>query len=528
MKWILIVLCCFTIGSSFANPPSSSSQIPLLNKMTSISTMTLGDGYSTYNRLAMGESALRLNQMHVTYTNMQNSVNLSQTIHREDLAKDLNVNISVSGGWGLFSASASANFLRHIEDTQYSENFTFSERYYVHEVLDIGGLPANTSALTANAASLFKKSGISAFTNRYGDMFIKELPMGAFLVVNLRLTFASALDKEKFDGSLGGGFGSIFHASATIQSAVTSSRARGVIEVAAYQLGGDPTELPNIFSEKTTGGYYITTCSLDNLKDCQGAIDGIIKYAQINFNQQIKPKKIGEKPEGHLVVVGEPVLEAYASKFNMPSAPSLDAVTIINRLDLAGMHHTARITKNFFDHLMFSPVSGYLTPAANKALKDIHEKLNWNWSLFDQFGAVQCYLPGQETRCKDIISNIKKYSKEVDANLIDYYMNTGFYEIQADCTYTPVSTPDEDHPTFANFCAGRWINGVYTFKLAGDKSTLEVHSDYVDQGYHMQAAGMLTPEASYTTYAGVARFHNLSTNVWFNHPISIRLTKNRI
>lgn len=504
---------------TFANTSLKTWSVPSLN---------LADGYSSLNRVGMGESALKIANTKTIYTNMQNKINFTQTINREDLAKDLNVNISVSGGWGLFSGGASAAFFRHIENTQFSENFTFSESYHTLAILDISALPASPEALSSPASNLYKKEGIYGFSSRYGDSFIKEIPLGAYLIVNLRVNFATALDKEKFDGELKAGFGSIFNASSTLQSTIARSHSRGTIEISAFQLGGDPTELPKIFSEKTSGGYYITTCSLDALRDCQGAIDGIIRYAQTDFNQQIKAKNSHARPEGNLVVVGEPLVESYANKFRLNNLPPLDAKTLMNRLEIAEMYHKLKPKKDFFDHMRMSPIVGYLTPKAHDDLNKLFYHLDWNWSLFEQFSAVQCFLPGSEKRCKEIIDNIKTYSKPIDDVIVNHFMNNGYYEIQADCSYSPVNSVNDSEPIFAGLCGGTWYTGVYTFKMAEDKSHIDLQSDYMDQNYHMQASGTLYPAGSQNTYFGMAAFHNLYTGAHFNHGITLRVTKNML
>lgn len=524
MKKILI---SFYLLTSISNATFAETNTPPKNikKFTSAPILRLGDGYLNYDHIGVGESALRLDNTSVNYENMQNAINLSQTIDHEELAKNLNVDASASGGWGLFSGSASAGFMRHTENNQFRENFTFSERYFTNAVLDISNLPASTDALTPAAAGLYNKYGISEFTNRYGDKFIKELPMGAFLIVNLQLSFSTSADKEKFDGSLSGGFGSIFNASATIQRAVSSVRARGTVEVSAYQLGGDPSELPGIFAQKASGGYYITTCSLDNLQDCQGAIDGIINYAQTNFNRQIKPVGVGQKPTGNLVVVGEPELESYAGKFRIFPSPPLDPSVLEQRFELATLYRTLKTEEIFFDHFLKSAASGYFTVGANKLLKDIQFKINWNLSLFDQFNAYQCYMPGEESYCKELLNNIKQYSKPVDPKVVDYYLNTGFYEAQADMTYIPVGLPEENFVVANN--NGNWVNGIMTFKLTEDKSMLETRADYVTD-YHYTSTGNLVRQDIDKNYSGMLNFHNITLNTWFSIPTSIRMTNNKI
>lgn len=418
----------------------AKSTTPPVHKLglTDVPTLRLGDGYFTYNKMSAGDSPLLgRDQLKVTYGDIQNTLNMAQTIDRDEMSQDLNVNVSASGGWGMFSASASANYMRHTENDEYTENFTYSERYYANASLDITSLPANTTGFTKVAADDYNQHGISGFTNRYGDTFIQQLPEGAFLLVNLRLHFTSALDKTNFDAAVGGSFGSIFSASAAIQSAVTKSHSHGEIEVSAYQLGGDPSKLANIFAKEAGGGYYITSCSLDDLKACKGAIDGtdgktgIITYAQNDFSQQIKPNKVtGRVPDGNLAAVGEPFLATYHSKFNIDAPQPIDPSAITARLQLAEFYNTTKERKIFVDHLLASSVAADITKTYKDQLISTQSSLNWNTSLFDQYGAIHCWSPGEESQCSSIMSNIQAQARPIDKKMLDYF-NTAYHKVGA-------------------------------------------------------------------------------------------------
>jgi hypothetical protein len=172
----------------------------------------------------------------VSYGDKQNIISLAQAVSRDELSKTLNVDVSLSGGWGMFSASASANYLHHTANTQYTENFTFEERYYALGLLDISQLPSGLQGLSPAASDTYT-TNFSDFTNRFGDSYIKQLPFGAFLLVNVQLKFDTSTDKQQFDGALSGGFGSIFNATATIQQVVDETHVNGSLEISAYQLG---------------------------------------------------------------------------------------------------------------------------------------------------------------------------------------------------------------------------------------------------------------------------------------------------
>lgn len=500
----------------------------LATRMISSLTLRLGDGFSTNNHLSIGETALNLKDTKITYSGMQSTIFLTQTIEKSELAKIFNIDLTANGGWGLFSASASAAYLRHIEDNQFTENFAFMERYYVHSLLDISSIPANLDSLTDNARDLYTHQGIKNFTIRYGDSFIVDLPIGAVLVANIQLNFVTALDKQKFDATINGKFGSIFSAGANLQAAINKAKVKGTVEVSAFQIGGTPENLPNVFTKKPNADYYITTCSLENLKDCRDAINGIIEYAQVDFRKQIAAQKIGAKPEGNLVPVGEPYLMTYSSKFNLLPAPKLDSSVLKHRLALAELFNELRHHKTFFDHYLTSPVAAYFTVAADKLLHSIQADLEWNLSLVNQFGPL-CYVSGEEEKCNEVIANLKENFKPIDPNVIEFYLSHGFNQVYPNCNYIPVGTPDDENPPYANFCLGQWIKGIFSLKLNAEKNILSIRGDYVTpNGQHVQSEGYLAPFNANVIYSGSMIYHNLSTGWKHKGTISIRMTKNNV
>lgn len=524
---LLISACAFSHPNlNLASNPPTTKHLTKVDR----AVPRLGDGYLTYDRVSVGESALKLDDTTIIYSNMQSTVNLDQTIDRESLAKDLNIDFSASGGWGFFSPNALARYLHYIEDTQYTESFIFSERYFVNALLDISRLPANITAFTNNAADLYNNKGINEFTTRYGDAFITQLPMGALLIANLKFSFASVLDKHRFNVSLGGAFGSIFNAKATIQNAITESKAKGFIEISAYQLGGDPSELPNIFAERANHGYYITRCNLDSWKNCLNAIDGIIRYAQTNFNKQIKPTVLGEKPEGNLAVVGAPFLNKYAAKFTILSPPPLDPAILESRFTLASNYKAIKVNKTFMDHFLASPVSSYFTPRTYKLLMSIKSILDWNFSLYGQFDVLRCYTPGEEAKCMKIVSDIKQYTKPVNQQAINYYIDSGYYQPKNGCIFIPVSLPQDERPMFAALCKGQWINGIFMIKMEGDKSTMQIIGDYITpiKGHHIYSNALLLPNGSFDDYAGVGTYKDITAGSQFKAPLSMRIIRNYV
>lgn len=381
-----------------------------------VPSIKLGYGYASLDKMAVLQTPLSSVQtLPVTYSDIQSDLYMSNTIDRSDLAKTLNVDASASGGWGMFSASASASYMHSTEDTNYAENFTYLERFFANASIDVSQLPMGIGALSPSAQTAYQQS-LSAFTNRYGDAFVGQAPEGALLAINLQLNFNSSVDKENFDAAISGGFGSIFNASASMQEAVNASHAQGSLIISAYQLGGDPTQLTQIFTKQSGGNYYFSSCGLDDLQACQATLAGIVDYAKNKFSQQISIS--GNQPQGNLVIVGQPVTETYASAFGLQSIPALMPETLSARLQLAELYQATARDKDLVDHILASSVATNLTPDASNNLKAMQQALTWNESLFDTFNAMTCYTLGEEGGCSNVLQQIQQSSKPIDQNII--------------------------------------------------------------------------------------------------------------
>lgn len=378
-------------------------------------TLRLGDGYASYDNMSTGNTALNTSETSVIYSDLQNSINLSKSMSQTDLSKDLNVNVSANGGWGEFSASASANFLNSISNSQYSENITYGERFYANETLDISKLYGE-SALSAAGKQVYD-NGINAFTARYGNDFILELPVGAIFLANIKLSFTSKKSKQVFDATASGSYGSIFSISTKVSNAIKQLNLQGNITVSAYQLGGDPSQLASIFTKSGSGTYNAVTCNFDNLTACKSIIGDIIDYAKDKFSAQIKESsKSGSAPQGNLAVVGAPITRTYASVFGLQKATPPSSDILKDRQQLGLVYLRQEGDKNIAEHLLDSGAT------LNKSeLEQLDQNAQWNLALFNTYNVIDCYKPGEESSCLDIHNKVMANLRaNVDSGIAKY------------------------------------------------------------------------------------------------------------
>jgi hypothetical protein len=85
-------------------------------------------------------------------------------------------------------------------------------------------------------------------------------------------------------------FGSFLSISADIQRTAAATNIMGNVEIMAYQSGGNPAELAKILNSTCGSSYCAASCSMQNMTSCTGAVNGLIKYASINFPNQVNLK----------------------------------------------------------------------------------------------------------------------------------------------------------------------------------------------------------------------------------------------
>jgi len=285
------------------------------NKATfSDNNITLGNGYLGNAMMPMHTRCLK--NMDVSIKDVQSAISLERTSDLSKVSQSLGINLKAKAGWGKFSASAAANYLREIQEDDYTISFTYqnvisgyaslnTSDYYGENALSDGGLAA------------LKKSE-DAFIARCGDQYIQGIDMGAVLNVTMRIKFASQEQKKEFEASIEGKFDDIASASAKIQNALKSSGNRSVIDLIAYQTGGQPNNLAQIFGADKE--HAIIHCDMEHLDNCAKAMDDVLAYAEATgswtetgFAKQIKigsyKFQVGKQAEFTLLKSSPPVIK---------------------------------------------------------------------------------------------------------------------------------------------------------------------------------------------------------------------------
>ncbi len=239
-----------------------------------------GIGFSSDTQQLVSEACYAAGN--TTLAAPQSSLNFDYTTTFSQLEEDINFSVSASGGFGMFSASASASYLRNMQDKDYS----LSLNYYGISSSNIDVQFAGAGEEMLNSAGKSYYQADPYFGIICGDYVVTSYQLGAMLLMGLNLNFESEYEKEKFTSSTGASFGDIFSASSSVQKTVTSLKLKGSVSVQAFQIGGEPQLLSKILSKNSSGEYYVLTCNLDAMDNCVNAANGLLNYASQNFTSQ--------------------------------------------------------------------------------------------------------------------------------------------------------------------------------------------------------------------------------------------------
>jgi hypothetical protein len=380
--------------------------------------ITLGQGYSTDMQMAAPFGCF--NPGNVTTTGGGAAViNFDNAVSFDEVQKSLNVDVSVSGGIGPFSASASAVYAQYIQDDHYSQSFYYFEKIFLPtQIWNPNGF--GTSILNAIGQGAYQE-GPEEFRLVCGDQVVTQVEEGISLYVSMKLIFSSYYDKQTFQANAGSSFGNIIDVSASVQRMVSEYNLNGEVEVTAFQEGGNPSQLPLIFSQGANG-YYVTSCSLQDLNACQGTINGVLAYAQGNL-----PNQTTTGNGAPLSSVMQPLTFLGLNTGNSTVTPDVQAAR--EWLGQAYLNQSSQAT--FVGHLLGSPFMSaqYVGADILNELSNQNTNLQSNLAVFEDpnTGVIACYT--SPTTCIDTEQNIQQSLNAVNNTFIDQF-NNGYSMVQ--------------------------------------------------------------------------------------------------
>jgi len=164
------------------------------------------------------------------------------TFHRiesnDSLATELGIGASLSGGIGLFSASASFSFTQKckIQSSSLAVLISAEERFAFRQM--------DSPALSPAAAALVATGNMELFAERFGEYFVRGVATGGRFIGVVRIDTRSSESKTDVDSALSGHYGLALEGEAKvhISNALASANAR--IEAFVLNDGGRVTIRP--------------------------------------------------------------------------------------------------------------------------------------------------------------------------------------------------------------------------------------------------------------------------------------------
>lgn len=346
-------------------------------------------------------------------TGQTGTVNLNTAMSFSDLEKLLHFNVEADGGFGMFSAEADADYLRTIQDLDYSLSLNYSE-FLFDTVMDRLVGPGQ-NALTESGKEIYNDPNINKYFGILcGDEFISSYNQGASLLMGLNIRFSSHYDKETFSSHASASFGDLISASTSIQTMASQYNVHGTVIIQAYQKGGNPAELSKILAKDPGGIFYALSCDLQHMDNCVKAANGLLTYAVDNF-----PKQISFNPDKGLVPLGSGFIHHDPiSEYGLTPPPSLVTKEVLD--DRAYLANALK-ENQYYQQKLDSLLNGYPVQWATnydmyKSLVKLYKTATNNIDTITvpaspDDGALKCY--NHPELCEATTQSIKEEIQQI-------------------------------------------------------------------------------------------------------------------
>lgn len=392
----------------------------------------LGQGYIKNAVLPLSKNCLV--DMPIVLTGQPSSHTfLNKNVEVSKIAELLNINANSKLGWEKFSIETNMQYLQDMQDDSYSTSYTLVSTILASARLnndDFYGL----SALRPAARQALEDSQ-AAFFRRCGDSYLESADIGASLFVTLKMHFRDQLSKQEFEAKMEGEIKEVGKFSTQVKTALNSVRGFYDVELVAHQIGGQPSNLNQIFGDESE--HTVLHCSAANIDQCTKAFDNVLDYAQSRspwtesgFSKQVKFKdgKIEADTVGYFNITSANV-STYAADFGVATrVDSLDPVTRQARLELNHLYDENFEGLKKIENIVGATAFSRLDLGVRQQLRTVLKQYRENLGLFDLKEVMACFDQAQTASCSNTIEQLKQQIVSPDlmyAKLLDeaYYFN---------------------------------------------------------------------------------------------------------
>lgn len=332
-------------------PSHTTKQKLSPNSALQSGNIAAGSGYSTDSQQVAPQ--LCYNATISSISQQSGSLSLDTALSFSDIQNEIKVSVSARGGFGMFSASAEANYLRSIEDKDYSLSLNYYTYFQNIAYIQIAGF--GLEALSVSGKSIYDNGNNPYFGLICGDQYLASYGQGAMLLMGMNIEFSSSYEKEEFNAHAQASFGDIFSASGSIQQIASQYGISGSVGMQAFQIGGNPSQLSYILNKDASGDYYALTCNIQDMENCIKAASGMLEYAKSNFTAQFSfQNNTGLTPLGAGFASYEPI-----NYIGITPPVSLVNQTVIDSRN----YLSDRLSENQYYQQKFDElINGYLVP----------------------------------------------------------------------------------------------------------------------------------------------------------------------
>lgn len=409
----------------------------------------------------------------------------------DEIETRLNVDVSEAGSIGLFSESISASYAKYIKDTDYTLSF-----YYFEQIT----LPTEFFYPDHNGEKALNEYGADAyqqgpdyFRALCGDQLIEQNHLGAGLYVTLKVEFSSLDDKSTFIANAGAKYGNMFSVSGKISKIVNEHHMRGTLEVSGLQIGGDASQLGEIFTEGPDP-YAVTLCSLEDLGACQKTINGVLAYAAKVFPEQINfqnGKVLGSAAsQGYTFM---PLTNLALNVGNSTITPEIEAA----RVQLGKLYLHLQDEQVFITHIIDSSIFNSFFNDVQDRIRETYSNLNSNIKMLNNqdSGAMQCYY--SPTECLNVLNYLNQKLLPIDENFIDRIKNSYNFTILCEICDDDECYANDDCPSAGVSSIALSIdnNGNFIWDYLGYNNTFTILKNN-DHTISLKINGASYPEYS--------------------------------
>lgn len=187
-------------------------------------------------------------------------------------------------GVSLLGINFKNEFLNQVKTTHTKTvvNFMFSYKTQVTVEYDVG-----EKVLNEYGKSIYDNGKNRIFEVICGDQVVTNADLEAVLIISFVFTHDNTTEIKELSNKFSFNFLNLVKYELQTNFNESKKYDSVNIEIKAYQTGGSPEKLSNIFFTKD-GSLPVISCSPRNLDDCYKIKEGLNDYIKTDFNQQIK------------------------------------------------------------------------------------------------------------------------------------------------------------------------------------------------------------------------------------------------